>query len=128
MRFRELERLIVADGWIRCDVNDLATYGNDFADAFTMAQEACGQYLFNELKEGNVLPVASSIEDVIAEEEGAIVNMVDIDLKVFERKYGEKSVKKTLTIPGWLNASCEERGINFSKVLQEALIARLQAR
>ena len=128
MRFRELERLIVADGWIRCDVNDLATYGNDFADAFTMAQEACGQYLFNELKEGNVLPVASSIEDVIAEEEGAIVNMVDIDLKAFERKYGEKSVKKTLTIPGWLNASCEERGINFSKVLQEALIARLQAR
>ena len=81
------------------DLNDLATYGNDFADAFTMAQEACGQYLFNELKEGNVL-----------------------------RKYGEKSVKKTLTIPGWLNASCEERGINFSKVLQEALIARLQAR
>ena len=53
------------------DLNDLATYGNDFADAFTMAQEACGQYLFNELKEGNVLPVASSIEDVIAEEEGA---------------------------------------------------------
>lgn len=52
------------------DLNDLATYGNDFADAFTMAQEACGQYLFNELKEGNVLPVASSIEDVIAEEEG----------------------------------------------------------
>ena len=110
------------------DLNDLATYGNDFADAFTMAQEACGQYLFNELKEGNVLPVASSIEDVIAEEEGAIVNRVDIDLKAFERKYGEKSVKKTLTIPGWLNASCEERGINFSKVLQEALIARLQAR
>lgn len=54
--------------------------------------------------------------------------MVNIDLKAFERKYGEKSVKKTLTIPGWLNASCEERGINFSKVLQEALIARLQAR
>ena len=66
--------------------------------------------------------------EYIAEEEGAIVNMVDIDLKAFERKYGEKSVKKTLTIPGWLNASCEERGINFSKVLQEALIARLQAR
>lgn len=72
------------------DLNDLATYGNDFADAFAMAQEACGQYLFNELKEGNVLPVASSIEDVIAEEDGAIVNMVDIDLKAFERKYGEK--------------------------------------
>ena len=110
MRFRELERLIVADGWIRCDVK-----GSHY------------QYR-HPLKEGNVLPGASSIEDVIAEEEGAIVNMVDIDLKAFERKYGEKSVKKTLTIPGWLNASCEERGINFSKVLQEALIARLQAR
>lgn len=130
MRFRELERLIVADGWIRCDVKGSHyQYRHPLKKGkVTMAQEACGQYLFNELKEGNVLPVASSIEDVIAEEEGAIVNMVDIDLKAFERKYGEKSVKKTLTIPGWLNASCEERGINFSKVLQEALIARLQAR
>ena len=43
------------------DLNDLATYGNDFADAFTMAQEACGQYLFNELKEGNVLPLRMSL-------------------------------------------------------------------
>ncbi len=78
------------------DLNDLATYGNDFADAFAMAQEACGQYLFNELKEGNVLPVASSIEDVITEEDGAIVNMVDIDLKAFERKYGGEVGKEDI--------------------------------
>ena len=43
------------------DLNDLATYGNDFADAFAMAQEACGQYLFNELKEGNVPPSRMSL-------------------------------------------------------------------
>ena len=62
------------------DLNDLATYGNDFADAFTMAQEACGQYLFIELKEGNVLPVASSIAVALTEEAGAMVNLFDIDL------------------------------------------------
>lgn len=90
------------------DLNDLATYGNDFADAFAMAQEACGQYLFNELKEGNVLPVASSIEDVIAEEDGAIVNMVDIDLKAFERKYGEEVGKEDIN-DSWV-AECIMRG------------------
>lgn len=110
------------------DLNDLATYGDSFSDAYSMAQEACGQYLFSELRGGNVLPVATPIEDVIADEKGAIVNAVGVDLNEFVRKYGDKSVKKTLSIPAWLNTTCEELGINFSKVLQEALIARIQAR
>ena len=38
------------------DLNDLATYGDDLTDAFAMAQEACGQYLFTSLRDGDVLP------------------------------------------------------------------------
>lgn len=39
------------------DLNDLATYGDNLADAFAMAQEACGQYLFTSLRDGEVLPL-----------------------------------------------------------------------
>mgnify|MGYP000700724836 CR=1 FL=1 len=39
------------------DLNDLATYGDNLADAFAMAQEACGQYLFTSLRDGDVLPL-----------------------------------------------------------------------
>ena len=46
------------------DLNDLATFGDNLADAFAMAQEACGQYLFTSLRDGDPLPPASSLTDV----------------------------------------------------------------
>lgn len=47
---------------MRTDLNDLATYGDNLADAFAMAGEACGQYLFNSLRDGDILPVPSAKE------------------------------------------------------------------
>lgn len=40
--------------------------------------------------------------------------------------YNNKSVKKTLTIPEWLNEAAIAMDLNFSQVLQEALIAKIQ--
>jgi len=51
--------------------------------------------------------------------------MVSVDVKAYAREHFEKSVKKTLTIPAWLNALALEQNINFSQVLQEALKSRL---
>ena len=44
------------------DLNDLATYGDNLADAFAMAQEACGQYLFTSLRDGDVLPAPTPLD------------------------------------------------------------------
>ncbi len=108
------------------DLNDLATFGDDLADAFAMAQEACGQYLFTALQDGEKLPNPTAIDKVEKDEDAAFVNLISVNLSEYARAYGKQAVKKTLSIPAWLNSACEKYNINYSKVLQEALIARLQ--
>lgn len=109
------------------DLNDLATYGDNLADAFAMAQEACGQYLFTSLRDGDPLPAPSDLGAVPTERENALVNMVCVNLDEYARAYNDRAVKKTLSIPAWLNTACENLGVNYSKVLKDALIAKLQA-
>ena len=53
--------------------------------------------------------------------------MVSVDVAEYARDHFEKSVRKTLTIPAWLNTAAQERKINFSQTLQEALIEKLHA-
>ena len=108
------------------DLNDLATYGDNLADAFAMAEEACGQYLFTSLRDGDTLPAPSSLDTVAKDDKNAFVNMVCVNLDVYARAYDDRVVKKTLSIPAWLNTACENLGINYSKVLKDDLIAKLQ--
>jgi hypothetical protein len=53
--------------------------------------------------------------------------MVCVNLDEYARAYDDKAVKKTLSIPAWLNTACENHGFNYSKILKDALIAKLQA-
>lgn len=62
-----------------------------------------------------------------ADTHGAFVNMVSVDVAEYAKRHFEKSVRKTLTIPAWLNIAAKEKRINFSQTLQEALIAKLRA-
>lgn len=110
------------------DLNDLATFGDTLADALVMAQDACGQYLFTSLRDGAALPTPTPVDKVEKEEECAFVNLVCVNLDEYAKAYGDKAVKKTLSIPAWLNTACENYGINYSKVLKDALIAKLQNR
>ena len=56
----------------------------------------------------------------------AFVNLVSVDVPAYAKSHFERSVKKTLTIPEWLNNAALEKGLNFSQVLQDALKQRLQ--
>ena len=51
--------------------------------------------------------------------------MIEFDEVEYLKKYGKQSVKKTLTIPEWLNVAAERENINFSQTLQNALIEQL---
>jgi predicted RNase H-like HicB family nuclease len=108
------------------DLNNLATYGDTLADAFAMAQEACGQYLFTSLRDGDIIPAPSVLDTIKKEDEHALVNMVFVNLDDYARAYNDKAVKKTLSIPAWLNTACENHGFNYSKILKDALITKLQ--
>lgn len=118
------------------DLNDLATDGDTLSEAMMMAIDCLAGYLFTA-KIDNV-PVSNPSDmknispEVIAKELGlsyeeAFVNLVSVDVEEYAKLHFNKSVKKTLTIPEWLNKEALSKGINFSQVLQEALISKLQS-
>ena len=120
------------------DLGNLATFGDNVADAMHMAQDACGLYLFTALRDVEPLPAPSALSEIssaaILEElemesavDSAFVNMVLVDMTEYARQHSDRAVKKTLSIPMWLNTLCEEKSINFSKVLQDALLTKVQS-
>lgn len=75
------------------------------------------------MNEVNLSDIAKELE---IESTESFINMVTVDVAEYARTHFERSVKKTLTIPAWLNAAAIERHINFSQVLQEALMQKMQ--
>jgi predicted RNase H-like HicB family nuclease len=121
------------------DLNWLATQGDTLDEAMEMAVECLAGYLHTCQINGEMLPKPSKISDIdprviskqIAPDEPmgeAFVNMVSVDVAAYAKQHFEKSVRKTLTIPAWLNAAALEMDINFSQVLQEALLAKVRAK
>ena len=109
------------------DLPGCVTEGEDMAEALFMAEDAASGWVLTELEDGNPVPHASLIQDVEAEA-GQFVSLVALDMDAYAAKYGSNAVKKTLTIPAWLNTFVEQNGISCSKVLQEALGKMAQAR
>ena len=87
-----------------------------------MATDAASGWVLDELEDGKPAPKASPLES-ITPEAGGLVNMLVLDMDAYAEKYGEKAVRKNLTIPAWLNTFAESNHINFSKVLQDSLTA-----
>lgn len=104
------------------DLPGCVTEGKDLKNAFENATDAASGWVLDELEEGNSVPKASSYETV-EKREGGQVNLVLLDMDSYAEKYGEKTVRKNVTIPAWLNTYAEKQKINFSQVLQEALLA-----
>ena len=113
------------DGSITVLVPDLPgciTEGKNLADALFMAEDAISMWLWNA--ENSHVPIPAATQPPRAEAP-EFVNFVCADSDEYRRKHDSRAVKKTLSIPSWLNAQAEEAGINFSAVLQEALKSRL---
>lgn len=116
------------------DLNYLSTCGKSLDEALTMAVDCLAGYLYWLEKDGEKPAVATSLDKVniskVAEEleisdKDAFVNCITVDVAEYAKVHFEKSVKKTLSIPAWLNAAALEQNINFSQVLQEALKVKL---
>lgn len=105
------------------DLPECLTEGDDMAQAYEMAVEAVGLALANRKEEKEEIPVPSEIDQVQIDD-GVLV-IVEFDMFEYLRKHNSKAVKKTLSIPEWLNEAAMKAGINFSQVLQEALIEKV---
>ena len=107
------------------DFPESMTQGDDMTKAYEMASDALGMAITERIREKEVIPQASKIEDIA--DDGKIV-IVQFDQAEYNRKHNNKAVKKTLSIPEWLNEEALERNINFSQVLQEALMEKMGLR
>ena len=105
------------------DIPECLTQGTDMSQAYEMAVDALGLALADRIKENNV-PVPTSIDFLVIAENSYPV-IIEFDLLEYKKKHSSRAVKKTLTIPEWLNDEAIKKGINFSAVLQEALKAQL---
>lgn len=102
------------------DLTGCTTYGDSVAEILTGAKEAMELFLLGVLEDGEYPPTPSDIKK-IKHDAHSFVTLIQSDVDLAKNT---KSVKKTLTIPAWLNQRALDKGINFSKVLQEALITK----
>ncbi len=96
------------------------TSGSDLADAIDMARDAVEMWLCMAEDANEAIPEAKMIETA-AIGEGQFVSFIDADTAAYRIENDNKAVKKTLTLPSWLNYQAEKANVNFSQVLQSAL-------
>ncbi|RJX28510.1 MAG: HicB family protein [Dethiobacter sp.] len=108
------------------DLPGCITEGDTLSEAVDMAIDAASGWLLDSVEENKQIPKASDIKRVVPDEyKNGFVSLISIDLDEYAKKYGNKAIKKTLTVPQWLNTIAEREGINFSNVLQTALKEKL---
>ena len=116
----------LGDGAFDVKVPDLPgcrTCGDDLADAIYMIEDAVAMWLWDAETKGESIPTASATLTVSAPQ---FTNYIAADTDEYRKKYYNRAIKKTLSIPSWLNTQAEQAGVNFSQVLQEALKEKLQ--
>lgn len=106
------------------DLESCYTCGDDMADALFMAEDVLALVLYGYESEFKAIPVPSTPSDITLSS-GEFVNIVACDTLEYRKRYNTKAVKKTLTIPEWLNEAANSMNINFSQVLQDALIQKM---
>lgn len=105
------------------DLEGCQTYGETLNETMAYAQEALAGYLLTLLEENRELVPPSDVS-AVSPDDDSFVTLVTCDINQYQ---DTKAIKKTLTIPAWLNERAVSMGINFSQVLQEALMTKIQA-
>ena len=102
------------------DLPGCLTCGNNEDEAIRMAKDALGLHLYGMERDSDVIPAPSSINGIKAESNQAVI-LIDVWMPVVRDEIENRAIKKTLTIPKWLNDVAEHNNVNFSQVLQSAL-------
>ena len=113
---------------------EIFTEGFDFVNAIEMARDAIGLKGISLEDDEIEIPQSSSAEEAIRKVKMdtdifdysvGTLTFVDVDFTEYRRKNDNKSVRRNVTIPNWLNKEAEKADINVSRVLKEALIEKL---
>ncbi|MEA5144367.1 MAG: type II toxin-antitoxin system HicB family antitoxin [Oscillibacter sp.] len=89
-------------------------------EAFENAREALGLHLFGMEQDGDPIPSPTPVKN-LNPEQGGIITIIEVFMPTVRDRLNNKVVKKTVTLPAWLNREAEDRRVNFSQILQEGL-------
>ena len=109
------------------DLDGCYTCGDSLEDGIEMAQDALALTLYGYEKDQREIPPPST-PSALSLKGNVFVNYIACDTLKYRKMYNSKAVKKTLTIPEWLNEAAVSMGLNFSQVLQEALLLKIGPR
>ena len=109
------------------DLEGCYTCGDSLEEGLEMARDVLALVLYGYEKDGRTIPKPSKI-NALSVEKDEFVSYVACDTMAYRKMYNNKAVKKTLTLPEWMNEEAMLADINFSQVLQEALMQKLNMR
>ena len=114
-------------GGYECRVPDIlgcVTSGQDLKEAIEMITDAASLVLTTYEDEGHPIPPATD-PVLFPHEQGTITTLISVDTDSYRRTMDTTPVRKSVSIPAWMDKQARQRGISFSQVLQEALRERL---
>ena len=132
--FTEVESNIlieVPDLGILTEANEEGGKKGTITEAIMMARDAIGISCIEKEDQGETLGYPSLLSDIdvskgeFFEDGKSFVSLVDVDLLVYRRMLDNKTVRRNVTLPNWLNQEADRAKVNVSKVLQEALMSKL---
>ncbi|SHJ77785.1 type II toxin-antitoxin system HicB family antitoxin [Desulfofundulus thermosubterraneus] len=106
------------------DLPGCITEGDTLEEALQMAREALELHLYGMEEDGDEIPSPTPPEKVRVPENG-FVTVIEAWMPLVRDRMARKAVKKTVTLPKWLNDLAEKEKINFSQLLQAAIKERL---
>ena len=98
--------------------------GEDAGEFFDYAEDALGIYLYSLKEDKEPYPEPSDPADIKTEGRD-FISLVEYDEVAYLKRTDNHSVKKTLTIPAWMDTLAREHNLNFSNVLQNAICKEL---
>lgn len=106
------------------DLEGCYTCAETIEEGLEMAEDVLALVLYQYETEQKEIPAPTPLSDITLEK-NEFVNLIKADTMIYRKMYNKKAVKKTLSIPEWLNEEALSRNINFSQVLQEALMQKI---
>lgn len=103
------------------DLPGCVTEGDNLIEAIEMGVDAASGWILGEIEEGNGFPGASASSDITVPE-GSFINLLILDMTSYAEQYGNKAVRRNITIPAWLDTYVQKNNLSLSKVVQDSLM------
>lgn len=108
------------------DLPGCVTEGDNLLEAIDMGVDAASGWILGEIEDGNEFPAPSAVE-ALNVPQGSFTNLLVLDMAAYAEQYGNKAVRRNITIPAWLDTYVQKNNLSLSKVVQDSLIELAQS-